>query len=56
MSVSKIFKRAAIGLTLLFGSNVAIADCGDVVLAEMNWASAEFMDIVVKCQWFLAQQ
>ena len=48
MSVSKIFKRAAIGLTLLFGSNVAIADCGDVVLAEMNWASAEFMANVDK--------
>jgi glycine betaine/proline transport system substrate-binding protein len=43
MRVSKVLKRASIGLTLLFGSNVAIAECGDVVLAEMNWASAEFM-------------
>lgn len=48
MNVMKIFKKAAIGLTLLFSNNIAFAECGEVVLAEMNWSSAQFMAHVDK--------
>lgn len=41
-------KKITIGLAFLLGSNVAMAECGDVKLASMNWASAEFMASVDK--------
>ena len=33
---------------LLLGTNVAMAECGDVQIAEMNWASAQLMANVDK--------
>lgn len=48
MKISTTTKRAALGLTLLFGSNAAMASCGDIVISEMNWASAELMANVDK--------
>ncbi len=41
-------KKTTLGLALLLGTNVAMAECGDVQLASMNWASAEFMASVDK--------
>lgn len=43
-----LFHRAAIGLVLLAGANVALAECGKVVIANMNWQSAELMANVDK--------
>ena len=41
-------KKALLGLALAFGASAAMADCGDVQIAEMNWASAELMANVDK--------
>ena len=41
-------KKAPLGLALLLGANVAMAECGDVQIAEMNWASAQLMANVDK--------
>jgi glycine betaine/proline transport system substrate-binding protein len=41
-------KRLALGLTMLLGSGVAMAECGDVQIAEWNWASGELMANVDK--------
>lgn len=41
-------KKITLGLALLLGSSVSIADCGDLQMAEMNWASAELMANVDK--------
>ena len=41
-------KKALLGLALVFGASAAMADCGDVQVAEMNWASAELMANVDK--------
>ena len=41
-------KKALLGLALVFGASAAMADCGDVQIAEMNWASAELMANVDK--------
>lgn len=45
-------KKLSIALALLLGANIsantAYAQCGDVQLASMNWASAEFMASVDK--------
>ena len=41
-------KKASLGLALLLGANVAMAECGDVQIAEMNWASAQLMANVDK--------
>ena len=48
MKISKTADRAAIGFALLLGTNVAMADCGDVQMADMNWASASLMANVDK--------
>ena len=41
-------KKTALGLALLLGSNVAAAECGEVQIASMNWASAQLMAEVDK--------
>ncbi|NKB61815.1 MAG: ABC transporter substrate-binding protein [Gammaproteobacteria bacterium] len=41
-------KKASLGLALLVGSNVAMAECGDIQIAEWNWASGELMANVDK--------
>ncbi len=48
MKIEKIAGKAIVAVALLFGSNMALAECGDVQLASMNWASAEFMASVDK--------
>ena len=48
MNTPKTFKKAALGLALLMGSNVAMAECGDIQIAEWNWASGELMANVDK--------
>ena len=40
--------KTSLGLALLLGTNVAMAECGDVQIAEMNWASAQLMANVDK--------
>jgi len=42
------FKKASLGLALLLGTNVAFAECGDIQIAEWNWASGELMANVDK--------
>ena len=32
-------KKTSLGLVFLLGANVAMAECGDVQIAAMNWAS-----------------
>ena len=41
-------KKALLGLALVFGANTAMADCGEVQIANMNWASAQLMAEVDK--------
>ena len=41
-------KAALLGLALAFGANAAMADCGKVQIANMNWASAQLMAEVDK--------
>ena len=41
-------KKTSLGLALLLGANVAMAECGNVQIAEMNWASAQLMANVDK--------
>ena len=41
-------KTALLGLALAFGANPAMADCGEVQIANMNWASAQLMANVDK--------
>jgi len=43
-----LFKKAALGLAALLGSGVAAAECGDIQVAEWNWASGELMANVDK--------
>jgi len=44
----KLFKKAALGLALLSVGGVAMAECGDIQIAEWNWASGELMANVDK--------
>ncbi len=37
------FLLALAASALLIGSNAQAAECGDVVIGEMNWASGEFL-------------
>ena len=41
-------KKTSLGLALLLGANAAMAECGSVQIAEMNWASAQLMANVDK--------
>ena len=41
-------KKASLGLALLLGANVAVAECGNIQIAAMNWASAQLMASVDK--------
>ena len=38
-----ILKKAAVGIAMLLGSGFAAAECGNVQIAEWNWASGELM-------------
>ena len=40
--------KITLGLALLLGTNVAMAECGSVSLADMNWASASLLANVDK--------
>ena len=46
--MNQLPKRALLSLALLFGANAAMAECGDIRIAEMNWASAQLMANVDK--------
>ncbi|WP_424946980.1 glycine betaine ABC transporter substrate-binding protein [Candidatus Spongiihabitans sp.] len=48
MKIDKSTKKTTLGLALLLSANVAMADCGDVQIAEWNWASGELMANVDK--------
>ena len=41
-------QKASVGLALLAGSSAAMAECGDIQIAEWNWASGELMANVDK--------
>lgn len=41
--MNTFMKKTSLGLALLLGANVAMAECGKVQIAEMNWASASLM-------------
>ncbi len=41
--INKHIKKITLGLALLLGSSVAMAECGSVQVASMNWASAELL-------------
>ncbi|MCK5918918.1 MAG: ABC transporter substrate-binding protein [Cocleimonas sp.] len=43
-----MLKKAGIGLALLMSTNIAFAKCGDIQIAEWNWASGELMANVDK--------
>jgi len=43
-----ILTRASVGVALLFGGSNAFAACGDIQIAEWNWASGELMANVDK--------
>jgi len=44
----KLIKKTALGLSLLATSGFAMAECGDIQIAEWNWASGELMANVDK--------
>jgi len=44
----RVLKKAALSLALLSVGGVAMAECGDVQIAEWNWASGELMANVDK--------
>ena len=46
--IPKKTSLASLGAALLFGANGAMAECGNVQIAEMNWASAQLMANVDK--------
>ena len=46
--MNPLLKKAVPGLALLLGANVAMAECGTVQIAAMNWASAQLMASVDK--------
>ncbi|MEM7209152.1 MAG: ABC transporter substrate-binding protein [Pseudomonadota bacterium] len=48
MKINNNIKRASLGVALLFGSQGAFAACGDIQMAEWNWASGELMANVDK--------
>lgn len=48
MKLSNLITKTALGVTLLFSANAAMAACGKVQVAEMNWPSAEMMANVDK--------
>ncbi len=48
MKIDTNIKKITLGVALLLSSTVAVAECGKVQVAEMNWASAEFVANVDK--------
>ena len=46
--MNTLLKRTSLGLALFLGANVAMAECGTVQIAAMNWASAQLMASVDK--------
>ncbi len=45
---NSLLKKASLGAALLLGSTGAMAECGDIQIAEWNWASGELMANVDK--------
>ena len=41
--MKQLIGAALVASTLLSGTQVFAADCGKVVIGEMNWASGEFL-------------
>ena len=41
--MNKITQKIALGLALSLGANVAMAECGRIQIADMNWPSASLM-------------
>ena len=41
--MKRFAKKTSLGLALLLGASVAMAECGTVQIASMNWASAQLM-------------
>ena len=46
--MKSLAKKASLGLALLLGAGAAMAECGNVQIANMNWASAQLMAEVDK--------
>ena len=46
--MNTILKRTSLGLAAFLGANMAMAECGTVQIAAMNWASAQLMASVDK--------
>ena len=46
--MKRFAKKTSLGLALLLGASVAMAECGTVQIASMNWASAQLMAEVDK--------
>ena len=46
--MNNLLKRTSLGLAVFLGANVAMAECGTVQIAAMNWASAQLMASVDK--------
>ncbi len=44
----KTFSKVSLGIVALLGSGIAAAECGDIQIAEWNWASGELMANVDK--------
>ena len=44
--IKKSLTKLAIAATLATAGTAAFADCGDVQIAEMNWASAELISLM----------
>jgi glycine betaine/proline transport system substrate-binding protein len=41
--MNKFMTGLAVASTMLVGATAAYAECGDIQMAEFNWASGEFM-------------
>ena len=48
MKLSNLLQKTALGVTLLFSADAAMAACGKIQIAEWNWASGELMANVDK--------
>lgn len=48
MKLSSLITKTALGVSLLLSADAAMAACGNIEMAEMNWASAELMANVDK--------
>ncbi|MDG1008683.1 MAG: glycine betaine ABC transporter substrate-binding protein, partial [Amylibacter sp.] len=51
--MKKMFTAAAVAATMSFGATTAYADCGEVSITEMDWASSA---VVTAVATFLMEQ